>query len=54
MLTRRLEADLSGHSDVRQTWNRYGKVIPGTAHEAGKKLDAYLDRTVPQTVPTGP
>ena len=44
----------AGHSDVRQTWNRYGKVIPGAAHEAGKKLDAYLDRTIPQTIPREP
>lgn len=31
-----------GHGDVRQTWNRYGHLMPGDESEAAKKLDAYL------------
>ena len=41
----------AGHGDIRQTWNRYGKVVPGAAREAAAKLDAYLDRTIPPTIP---
>ena len=42
----------AGHSDIRQTWNRYGHLIPGADVEAGERLSAYLDRppTVAQTV----
>jgi len=44
----------AGHGDVRQTWNRYGKVLPGAEREAAAKLDAYLERTIPPTIPSGP
>jgi hypothetical protein len=41
----------AGHSDVRQTWNRYGHLVPGGEGEAADRLSAYLDRsTVAQTV----
>jgi hypothetical protein len=29
---------------VRQTWNRYGKVVPGDEERAAAKLDSYLER----------
>ena len=31
-----------GHSDVRTTYNRYGKIVPGDAREAASQLDAYI------------
>jgi integrase len=41
----------AGHGDVRQTWNRYGHLVPGGEREAADRLSAYLDRsTVAQTV----
>jgi len=41
----------AGHGDVRQTWNRYGHLVPGGEHEAAERLSAYLERpTVAQTV----
>jgi len=42
----------AGHGDVRQTWNRYGHLVPGTGREAADRLSAYLDRksTVAPTV----
>jgi integrase len=33
-----------GHDDVRQTWNRYGHLMPGDEREAAQKLDAFLDK----------
>ena len=32
----------AGHGDVRQTWNRYGHLVPGGEEQAGERLDAYL------------
>jgi len=41
----------AGHGDVRQTWNRYGHLVPGGEREAANRLSAYLERpTVAQTV----
>ena len=41
----------AGHGDVRQTWNRYGHLVPGGEREAAERLSAYLDTpTVAQTV----
>ena len=40
----------AGHGDVRQTWNRYGKVVPGDEERAAAKLDSYLERTSDGTV----
>ena len=40
----------AGHGDVRQTWNRYGHLVPGGEEAARERLDAYL--TPPQTIPT--
>jgi integrase len=41
----------AGHGDVRQTWNRYGHLVPGGEREAAERLSAYLDApTVAQTV----
>jgi hypothetical protein len=50
-----LEADLhlAGHGDVRQTWNRYGHLLPGGEAEAASRLDAFLqppEPTVARTV----
>jgi integrase len=50
----------AGHSDVKTTYNRYAKVVPGSHVAAAKKLDKYLgqepisgtDRTKHRT--TGP
>ena len=42
----------AGHSDVKTTYNRYAKVIPGSHVQAAEKLDAFLDRTKHRT--TGP
>ncbi|MDQ6806160.1 MAG: site-specific integrase [Actinomycetota bacterium] len=33
-----------GHSDVRTTYNRYGKVVPEDLAPAAAQLDEYLDR----------
>ena len=33
-----------GHSDVRTTFNRYGKLVPEDLDEATAKMDAYFDR----------
>lgn len=33
-----------GHSDVRTTYNRYGKVVPGDLAPAAAQLDEYFDR----------
>jgi hypothetical protein len=40
----------AGHGDVRQTWNRYGHLVPGGEEAARERLDAYL--TPPQRTPT--
>jgi integrase len=40
----------AGHGDVRQTWNRYGHLVPGGEEQARERLDAYLNP--PQTTPT--
>ena len=41
----------AGHGDVRQTWNRYGHLVPGGEREATDRLNAYLNPpTVAQTV----
>ena len=34
----------AGHGDVRQTWNRYGHLVPGGEEQARERLDAYLPR----------
>jgi integrase len=33
----------AGHGDVRQTWNRYGHLMPGDEEKAAAQLDAFLD-----------
>jgi integrase len=33
-----------GHGDVRQTWNRYGHLMPGDEVTAAAQLDAFFDR----------
>ena len=33
----------AGHGDVRQTWNRYGHLVPGGEQAAAERLDAYLN-----------
>jgi integrase len=40
----------AGHGDVRQTWNRYGHVVPGGEDIARERLDAYLN--LPTIIPT--
>ena len=45
----------AGHGDVRQTWNRYGHLVPGGEDAARERMDAYLNphepiATVAQTV----
>jgi integrase len=40
----------AGHGDVRQTWNRYGHLVPGGEQAARERLDAYLG--LPTTTPT--
>ena len=40
----------AGHGDVRQTWNRYGHLVPGGEEQARERLDAYL--TPPQRTST--
>jgi integrase len=37
-------AEYVGHSDVRTTFNRYGKLVPGDEEAAVVQLDAYLAR----------
>ena len=32
----------AGHGDVRQTWNRYGHLVPGGEDHARERLDAFL------------
>ncbi len=32
-----------GHGDVRQTWNRYGHLMPGDEVTAAAQLDAFLE-----------
>jgi integrase len=32
----------AGHGDVRQTWNRYGHLVPGGEAQATERLDAFL------------
>ncbi len=49
----------AGHGDVRQTWNRYGHLVPGGEEQARERLDAYLTpptpiTTVAQTVAHAP
>jgi integrase len=49
----------AGHGDVRQTWNRYGHLVPGGEQAARERLDAYLKPpnltpTVAHTVAHGP
>jgi integrase len=49
----------AGHGDVRQTWNRYGHLVPGGEEQARERLDAYLNppkpiTTVAQTVAHDP
>jgi integrase len=34
-----------GHSDVRTTYNRYGKVVPEDLGPAAAQLDEYFERT---------
>jgi integrase len=33
----------AGHGDVRQTWNRYGHLVPGGEQAAAERLDSYLN-----------
>jgi integrase len=40
----------AGDGDVRQTWNRYGHLVPGGEEQARERRDAYL--TPPQLKPT--
>jgi hypothetical protein len=35
-----------GHGDVRQTWNRYGHLMPGDEVTAAAQLDALLEPVV--------
>jgi len=35
-----------GHGDVRQTWNRYGHLMPGDEQTAAEQLDAFLSSPV--------
>ena len=48
----RLEADLdvSRSCQCRQTWNRYGHLVPGGEDPARERLDAFLTPT--QSIPT--
>ena len=32
----------AGHGDVRQTWNRYGHLVPGDEERAAERLSRYL------------
>jgi integrase len=38
----------AGHGDVRQTWNRYGHLVPGGEAAARERLDAYLNPPAPK------
>ena len=38
----------AGHGDVRQTWNRYGHLVPGGEEAARQRLDAYLNLDPPR------
>ena len=40
----------AGHDDVRQTWKRYGHIVPGGEEQARERLDAYLNP--PKPIPT--
>ena len=40
----------AGHGDVRQTWNRYGHLVPGGEEQARQRLDVYLNP--PKSIPT--
>jgi hypothetical protein len=40
----------AGHGDVRQTWNRYGHLVPGGEEATRERLDAYLNS--PNPTPT--
>ena len=46
----------AGHGDVRQTWNRYGHLVPGGEEAAAERLDAYLEppSLPPPTAPDPP
>ena len=33
----------AGHGDVRQTWNRYGHLVPGGEQAAAERVEAYLN-----------
>jgi integrase len=33
----------AGHGDVRQTWNRYGHLVPGGEKEAAERLTRFLE-----------
>lgn len=33
-----------GQGDVRQTWNRYGHLMPGDEQRAAEQMDGLLDR----------
>ncbi len=35
----------AGHGDVRQTWNRYGHLVPAGEEQARQRLDAFLTPT---------
>ena len=35
---------------MRQTWNRYGHLVPGGEEQARERLDAYLN--APTAIPT--
>ena len=37
----------AGHGDVRQTWNRYGHLVPGGEEQARQRLDAFLTPSQP-------
>ena len=46
-LDRKQISTWAGHGDVRQTWNRYGHLVPGGEEEARERLDAYLTPSRP-------
>jgi hypothetical protein len=49
-LDRKQISTWAGHGDVRQTWNRYGHLVPGGEDAARERLVAYLNP--PQPTPT--